>query len=142
MVGYIPDMIFDKELDYLAEIGVTRVAAGVELGLGAAELAARTGRASAWCMTLRCPFAPELVRVLPDEISLTRTFWLIRHADDARVEPPCPVCRALLATGMRREVEALEGLGPGNDCLTGRPYGRDAWGAGHRGRMPCWSARS
>ena len=26
IVGYIPDMIFDKELDYLAEIGVARVA--------------------------------------------------------------------------------------------------------------------
>ena len=31
------------------------------------------------------PAAPELVRVLPDQISLTRAFWLIRHADDGRV---------------------------------------------------------
>jgi hypothetical protein len=26
------------------------------------------------------------VRVLADQISLKRTFWLIRHADDGRVE--------------------------------------------------------
>ena len=26
MIGYIPDMIFDKELDYLNDIGVERVA--------------------------------------------------------------------------------------------------------------------
>ena len=25
LVGYIPDMIFDRELDYLADLGVTRV---------------------------------------------------------------------------------------------------------------------
>ncbi len=31
------------------------------------------------------PAAPEVQRVLPDQISLTRSFWLIRHADDARV---------------------------------------------------------
>ena len=31
------------------------------------------------------PAAPDLVRVIPDQISLTRAFWLIRHADDGRV---------------------------------------------------------
>ena len=31
------------------------------------------------------PSAPDLVHLLPDEISLTRAFWLIRHADDGRV---------------------------------------------------------
>ena len=32
------------------------------------------------------PSAPELVKVLPVEVSLTRAFWLIRHADDRRID--------------------------------------------------------
>jgi DNA-binding transcriptional LysR family regulator len=32
------------------------------------------------------PAAPELQRVMPDRISLTRAFWLIRHQDDARLD--------------------------------------------------------
>ena len=31
------------------------------------------------------PAAPELQRVLADQIHLTRSFWLIRHGDDTRV---------------------------------------------------------
>ena len=49
MVGYIPDMIFDKELDYLSEIGADKVTLGsnsvsVQLGFlregGGADLGA------------------------------------------------------------------------------------------------------
>ena len=32
------------------------------------------------------PAAPELQRIIPGEVHLTRAFWLIRHADDGRVE--------------------------------------------------------
>ena len=32
------------------------------------------------------PAIPELQRVMPDRISLTRAFWLIRHQDDARLD--------------------------------------------------------
>ncbi len=46
VVGYIPDMIFDRELDYLAELGADAGAAGVEFGVGAVEdaPAGRRGR--------------------------------------------------------------------------------------------------
>ncbi len=40
VVGYIADMIFDKELDYLGEVGARGGAARLELGDGAAELGA------------------------------------------------------------------------------------------------------
>lgn len=83
MVGYIPDMIFDKELDYLAEIGA-----------GAAQLASnsvsvqlnwlRQGAGVGVVHDFALAAAPELMRVLTDSISLTRAFWLIRHQDDGR----------------------------------------------------------
>jgi DNA-binding transcriptional LysR family regulator len=53
------------------------------------------------------PAAPELVRVLPEHISLTRAFWLIRHADDRRVERLNRFADRL-AHGLRREVARLE----------------------------------
>lgn len=82
LVGYIPDMIFDKELDYLADLGADRVrfaSNAIPVQLMALRAGAGIGMTHAFAM----PFAPELVPVLPD-ITLTRAFWLIRHADDAR----------------------------------------------------------
>ena len=84
-VGYIPDMIFDKELDYLAAIGVNAVALAsnsVSVQLNWLRHGAGLGVVHDFAL----PAAPELVRVLPGEISLSRAFWLIRHADDGRVE--------------------------------------------------------
>ena len=53
------------------------------------------------------PAAPDLVCILPQEISLTRSFWLIRHADDGRVERLSRFA-ALLVQGVRKEVLRLE----------------------------------
>jgi DNA-binding transcriptional LysR family regulator len=84
-VGYIPDLIFDKELDYLAEIGVKvppLASNSVSVQLNFLRYGAGLGVVHDFAL----PAAPELVRVLADQISLKRTFWLIRHADDGRVE--------------------------------------------------------
>ncbi len=83
-VGYIPDMIFDKELDYLAEIGVTPpplASNSVSVQLNFLRHGAGVGVVHDFAL----PAAPELIRVIPDQIGLTRAFWLIRHADDTRV---------------------------------------------------------
>jgi DNA-binding transcriptional LysR family regulator len=84
-VGYIPDMIFDKELDYLAEIGagpaaLTSNSVSVQLNW------LRHGAGVGIVHDFALPAAPELRRVIPDRISLTRAFWLIRHQDDARLD--------------------------------------------------------
>ena len=55
------------------------------------------------------PAAPELRRVIPDQISLRRAFWLIRHADDGRVERLNRFA-ALLVAGARAEMVRLEAL--------------------------------
>jgi DNA-binding transcriptional LysR family regulator len=108
IVGYIPDMIFDKELDYLAEIGVGEVrlaSNSVPVQLNWLRHGAGIGMVHDFAM----PAAPELVKVLPLEVSLTRAFWLIRHADDRRVDRMNRFAD-LLAQGLRREVLRLEAM--------------------------------
>jgi hypothetical protein len=55
------------------------------------------------------PFAPGLKRVLTGALSLTRSFYLIRHAGDARVERLSRVAEALVR-GIRAEVARLESM--------------------------------
>lgn len=108
MVGYIPDMIFDKELDYLAELG----AQGVPLASNSVSVQLNWLRAGAGVGVVHdfaLPSAPELVRIIPDQISLTRAFWLIRHADDGRVARLNRFAD-LLAAGIRKEMQRLESL--------------------------------
>ncbi|RMD88760.1 MAG: LysR family transcriptional regulator [Alphaproteobacteria bacterium] len=85
IVGYIPDMIFDRELDYLDELGATRVhlaSNSVPVQLAAIREGAGLGIVHDFAL----PFAPRVVKVLEEEIGLTRSFYLVRHADDRRVE--------------------------------------------------------
>ncbi|MDP3959283.1 MAG: LysR family transcriptional regulator [Pseudorhodobacter sp.] len=108
MVGYIPDMIFDKELDYLAEIGagpVPLASNSISVQLNWLRHGAGVGVVHDFAM----PSAPELVKLVPDQIHLTRAFWLIRHADDGRVERLNRFAD-LLAQGLRREVARLEAM--------------------------------
>jgi len=107
MIGYIPDMIFDSELDYLAGFGIERVAlasnaVSVQLNF------ARAGGGLAIVHDFALPAAPELVRVLPDRIALHRTFWLVTHAGprDARLDR----VSTLLKEGCRAEMARLEGV--------------------------------
>ena len=84
-VGYIPDMIFDKELDYLTEIGISApplASNSVSVQLNFLRHGAGVGVVHDFAL----PAAPNLRRILVDQIRLTRAFWLIRHADDGRVE--------------------------------------------------------
>lgn len=108
MVGYISDMIFDKELDYLTGIGAGAVplaSNSVSVQLNWLRHGAGVGVVHDFALSS----APELVKLIPDQISLTRSFWLIRHADDGRVERLNRFAD-LLAQGLRREVVRLEAL--------------------------------
>jgi len=109
VVGYIPDMIFDRELDYLSELGVTRPtlasnSVAVQLSF------VREGAGLGVVHDFTLPFAPGVVRVLSDELSLSRSFYLIRHADDRRVARLNRFADAL-ATRFRAEVARLESAG-------------------------------
>jgi DNA-binding transcriptional LysR family regulator len=84
-IGYISDMIFDKELDYYALLGRES-----EPALTSNSLIVQLN----WCLRgvgicILPEFVardhPELAMLLPDDIRLQRAFYLVRHQDDARV---------------------------------------------------------
>lgn len=117
LVGYIPDMIFDRELDYLGSLG----AQGVPLASNSVSVQLQMLRHAGIGIVhdFALPFAPELRRVLTDELRLTRAFWLVRHAADRR-SARLTLFATLLAAALRAEVARLEA-----ECLTGTSAGRD-----------------
>ncbi|WP_171180267.1 LysR family transcriptional regulator [Ruegeria sp. HKCCD8929] len=109
MIGYIPDMIFDRELDYLNDIGVERVAlASNSVSVQLRQVSQGSGVGVAHDFTL--PFHPELRKILTDQISLTRSFYLVRHQGDHRNERLNRFADAL-TRGIRDEVARLEADG-------------------------------
>ncbi|QUJ77436.1 LysR family transcriptional regulator [Sulfitobacter albidus] len=108
MVGYIPDMIFDRELDYLADLGAGRVrlaSNSVAVQMNMIRQGGGVGVVHDFCL----PFAPGVRRILRDTVSLRRAFYLIRHADDARTPRLSRFADALVA-GLRAEVARLQVL--------------------------------
>jgi len=106
VIGYIPDMIFDKELDYLNETGVEKV----RLASNSASVQfnwVRRGAGIGIVHDFAIPSAKGMVKVLPESVSLTRSFYLIRHADDRRLERMNRFSEAL-CDGLRKEVARLE----------------------------------
>ncbi|GAB4267997.1 MAG: LysR family transcriptional regulator [Pararhodobacter sp.] len=116
VVGYIPDMIFDRELDYLAAVGIDHPpiasnSVSVQLNL------IRQGAGVGVVHDFALPSAPNVRRVLTEAYSLRRAFYLIRHADDRKV-PRIERFAAALIEGLRAEVARLEGEVQGG---VGRP---------------------
>ncbi|MEQ9258097.1 MAG: LysR family transcriptional regulator [Roseovarius sp.] len=106
IVGYIQDMIFDKELDYLSEAGLERVqlaSNSVAVQINWMRQGAGLGIMHDFAM----PSFPDMVQILPDALSLTRSFYLVRHADDRRLERLNRFAAAL-SEGLRDEVHRLE----------------------------------
>lgn len=105
IVGYIPDMIFDKELDYLGAIG----AGGVQLASNSVAVQLQMIRQSGVGIVhdFALPFAPELQRVLTDQVSLRRSFYLVRHMSDRQSDRLTRFAEAL-CQGLLAEVERLE----------------------------------
>jgi DNA-binding transcriptional LysR family regulator len=108
LIGYIPDMIFDAELDYLTDLGVNRVqlaSNSVAVQLKLLVLGAGLGMAHDFTL----PAHGRLRKVLADQVSLRRSFYLVRHQGDQRSARMTRFAEALCA-GMREEVTRLEGL--------------------------------
>ncbi|MFN4058847.1 MAG: LysR family transcriptional regulator [Roseinatronobacter sp.] len=106
LIGYIPDMIFDRELDYLAQLGLDHVpltsnSVAVQFHL------IRQGAGVGVVHDFALPAGADMSRVLPENFSLTRSFYLIRQAGDQRVARLTLFAQALV-TGLRQEVARLE----------------------------------
>ena len=107
IVGYIPDMIFDKELDYLGETGVERVTLGSN-SVSVQTNWIRRGGGVGIVHDFALPWFPGVKKILTNTFSLTRSFYLVRHADDRRLERMNRFAAAL-CEGIRAEVARLEG---------------------------------
>ncbi|MEQ9242028.1 LysR family transcriptional regulator [Roseovarius indicus] len=106
IIGYVQDMIFDKELDYLGETGLTRVdlaSNSVAVQMGWIRQGAGVGIMHDFAM----PFFPGTRKLLTDQLSLTRSFYLVRHADDRRLERLNRFAQTF-CDGIRAEVARLE----------------------------------
>jgi DNA-binding transcriptional LysR family regulator len=100
-IGYVEDLMWSAELDYLSQIS-TSLTPTVRISNVISQAAAVSGGAGIG--VLPCFIArtePSLVRILPDEIALTRSYWLVSHADSrdvARVKLLADFIRAECST--------------------------------------------
>lgn len=106
IVGYIPDMIFDPELDYLSGLGIERVAFGSN-SVSVQLQRLRQGGCLGIVHDFALPSAPELVRVLGTQVRLTRAFHLVRHADE-RASARLSRLAGRVSTLVRKRIAALE----------------------------------
>ena len=103
-IGYVSDLIYDKELDYIPLISpdvkpfLTSTSVHVQM-----EAALQNGGV---CILHDFMAAkhPQLVKVLPEEISFTRTFWYIVHEDYSKLHRIKIVSDALIAA-IREQVK-------------------------------------
>ena len=109
VVGYIPDMIFDKELDYLSELGVAQVQLASN-SISVQLMLLRAGGGVGIVHDFAMPFAPELRLILREAVALTRSFYLVRHASDRGSDRLTRFAEALI-TGLRAEISRLEAQG-------------------------------
>lgn len=85
-IGYVPEFIYDKELDYIPLISpeikpyLTSTSVHVQL-----EATLADGGACILHDFMAVQY-PQLVKVLPDQVSFTRSFWFIVHEDYAKLE--------------------------------------------------------
>ena len=84
-IGYISDMIFDRELDNYALLGRETEPALTSNSLIMQLRWCRRGVGICILPEFVARAYPELVVLLPDDVRLTRSFYLVRHVDDARV---------------------------------------------------------
>lgn len=108
LIGYIPDMIFDAELDYLTGLGASRVPlASNSVSVQLKMLAQGAGVGVAHDFSL--PAHRSLRKLLVDQFSLRRSFYLVRHQGDQRSARMNRFADAL-CRGLREEVHKLESL--------------------------------
>ena len=82
-IGYVDDLIFTRALDYLPEIG-SRLRARLQNSSLHAQLAATvSGFGLCVLPTYVARTASNLVAVLPEEVSLVRSYWMVADRDMA-----------------------------------------------------------
>lgn len=108
-IGYIEELLYAPELDYLQAPDIEITARLKSSNLIAQLRAALAGGGLCVLPDFIARHEPELLPVLPDAVGLTRSFWLVTHADLkglARVK----AVSEFLVEEVRRSRAAFEGL--------------------------------
>jgi len=95
-IGYVSDLIYDKELDYIPLISPD---AKPFLTSSSVHVQLEAALANGGLCVLHDFIArryPQLVKVMPEEVSFTRTFWYIVHEDYAKLHRIRVVSDALI----------------------------------------------
>ncbi len=102
-IGYVHDLIYDKELDYIPLVSpdikphLTSTSVHVQL-----EATLNDAGVCILHDFMAAPFK-QLQKVLPEQISFTRSFWFVVHEDYANLERVRVVSDAIIE-GIRREI--------------------------------------
>lgn len=86
-VGYVEDLIFTRALNYLPEIRPHLRARLQNSSLHAQFSATVAGFGLCVLPAYVASTAPELVTILADEVSLTRSYWMVADAEMAETAP-------------------------------------------------------
>lgn len=104
-IGYVPELIFDKQLDYIPLVDPTfrphLTSTSVHVQLEAVLNGAGVGIVHDFMASRH----PHLKRLLPDEVSFTRTFWSVVHEDYADIER-IRICSNAIVAHMRSALRA------------------------------------
>ncbi|WP_118138307.1 LysR family transcriptional regulator [Oceanicella sp. SM1341] len=104
-IGYVSDLIYHPELDYVPLVGPD-LAPRLTCTSLAVQLAwARMGAGVAILPDFMARSCPELLRILPLQVSFTRSYYLVSHEENRHV-PRLEAVAERLASGLR---EALAG---------------------------------
>lgn len=98
LIGYVPEHIHAVELDYLSEIHDGLVARARSTSINVQHAMIRTGAGIGILPDFIARRDGRLVEVLPGQVALGRTFWLVTH-EDTHATP-----RIEAVTGWLREV--------------------------------------
>lgn len=91
--GYVDEMIFMRELDYLGSLGVSRKMVRIQNSSVQAQMeAACSGLCMAVLPTFVAANRPELVPVLPEQARLKRHYWLITRAEEQKTQRIDQLC--------------------------------------------------
>lgn len=107
-IGYVPDLIFDPELDYLPLVGPELVPRLTSTSLPVQLAWARAGAGVAILPDFMARLHPELVRVLPGQLRLTRSYHLVQHEDVRRL-PRFEAVAERLVAALREALAAVRG---------------------------------
>lgn len=106
-IGYIPEQIYDEELNYIPQI---REDLKPHLTTSSINAQLRMTLAGHGVCILPDFMAMEhdaLRQVLPDRIRITRSFWMVTHEDTGRMEK-IRACAEAIAAHVRERIAALK----------------------------------